>query len=267
MRTLGWEAAGWLAGQLAVLTALAGHLGLGPAGWLAGAGFTALLWGALAASVDRPWTLGPANRVTVGRAVLVGGVTMLVADATVTGSSPHTALLVAVASVALALDAVDGQVARRTGTASALGARFDMEVDAFLILVLSVAAASVAGPWVLLIGAMRYLFVAAAWFAPWLRADLPPSTARKAVCAVQGVVLVVVTSGLLPEPLSVAVAAGALGSLLWSFGRDTAWLWRSTVGTWSPAACAPRIVRTSPRLGARSRPGSLRPRSTQVSTG
>ena len=36
------------------------------------------------------------------------------------------------------LDAVDGQVARRTGTVSALGARFDMEVDAFLILVLSV---------------------------------------------------------------------------------------------------------------------------------
>ena len=41
-------------------------------------------------------------------------------------------------SVALALDGVDGQVARRTGTVSALGARFDMEVDAFLVLVLSV---------------------------------------------------------------------------------------------------------------------------------
>ena len=44
---------------------------------------------------------------------------------------------------ALALDGVDGQVARRTGTASELGARFDMEVDAFLILVLSVAAGRV----------------------------------------------------------------------------------------------------------------------------
>ena len=42
-------------------------------------------------------------------------------------------------SVALALDGVDGQVARRTRTVSALGARFDMEVDAFLVLVLSVA--------------------------------------------------------------------------------------------------------------------------------
>ncbi len=40
--------------------------------------------------------------------------------------------LVALASAALVLDAVDGQVARRTGTATALGARFDGEVDAFL---------------------------------------------------------------------------------------------------------------------------------------
>ena len=39
--------------------------------------------------------------------------------------------------MALLLDAVDGGVARRTGTVSGFGARFDMEVDAFLILVLS----------------------------------------------------------------------------------------------------------------------------------
>ncbi|QFU86963.1 CDP-alcohol phosphatidyltransferase family protein [Amycolatopsis sp. YIM 10] len=267
MRTLGLEATGWLTGQLAVLTALGGYLGLGPAGWLAGAAYTALLWGVLTVAVERPWALGPANRVTAGRAVLVGGVTMLVADAAVTGSSPHTVLLVAVASVALALDAVDGQVARRTGTASALGARFDMEVDAFLILVLSVSAASVAGPWVLVIGAMRYLFVAAAWVAPWLRAELPPSMGRKVVCAVQGVALVVVTSELLPESLSVTVAAGALGSLLWSFGRDTAWLWRANLGAWSSAECASRTATTSPVRGARSPHDSLRPRSTQVTTG
>ncbi|GAA4940924.1 hypothetical protein GCM10023238_03240 [Streptomyces heliomycini] len=41
-------------------------------------------------------------------------------------------------AVALILDGVDGKVARRTGTSTPLGARFDMEVDAFLILVLSV---------------------------------------------------------------------------------------------------------------------------------
>ncbi|WP_113693891.1 CDP-alcohol phosphatidyltransferase family protein [Amycolatopsis albispora] len=261
MRTLGREAACWLLGQVAGLTALGWVLGLGPVGWLAGAAWTAVLWGALAAVVGRPWVLGPANRVTVGRAGLVGAVTMLVAD----GSS-HTALLVALASVALVLDAVDGRVARRTGTASALGARFDMEVDAFLILVLSVAAASVAGPWVLLIGAMRYLFVAAAWWAPWLRADLPPSTARKAVCAVQGVTLVVVTADTLPLVLSVLVAAGALASLLWSFGRDIGWLRAHKLGAWSSAECARRTTTTSSRPGARSPHGLPRPRSTRVAT-
>ena len=50
------------------------------------------------------------------------------------------------ATVALLLDAVDGQVARRTNTVSALGARFDMETDAFLVLVLSVYVAPIVGP-------------------------------------------------------------------------------------------------------------------------
>ena len=71
------------------------------------------------------------------------------------------AALVGLAVVALVLDGVDGWVARRTGTVSALGARFDMEVDAFLILVLSVYVAGSVGPWVLAIGAARYAFWAA----------------------------------------------------------------------------------------------------------
>jgi phosphatidylglycerophosphate synthase len=37
----------------------------------------------------------------------------------------------------LALDGLDGWLARRFGLASAYGARFDMEVDGFLILVLA----------------------------------------------------------------------------------------------------------------------------------
>src|SRR5919199_1802310 len=66
------------------------------------------------------------------------------------------------------LDCVDGQVARRTRTTSALGARFDMEVDAFLLLVLSVVVARAAGPWVLAIGLMRYAYVAGGALLPWL---------------------------------------------------------------------------------------------------
>ncbi|BFO17282.1 hypothetical protein SHKM778_36700 [Streptomyces sp. KM77-8] len=130
--------------------------------------------------------------------------------------------------MALILDGVDGKVARRTGTSTPLGARFDMEVDAFLILVLSVYVSMAMGPWVLLIGGMRYVFVAAARVWPWLTAPLPPSTARKTVAALQGVLLLVAGAALLPHMVNVGVAALALGLLLWSFGRDVLWLWRTS---------------------------------------
>ena len=80
--------------------------------------------------------LGPADWVTLTRATLAVGVAALAADSF--ERDVAVATLVALASLALALDFVDGQVARRTGTASALGARLDGEVDAFLILALSV---------------------------------------------------------------------------------------------------------------------------------
>ena len=94
-----------------------------------------------------------------------------------------------------------------------------------MILVLSVLVAVSLGPWVLLIGLMRYLFVLAGSRYPWLVGPLPPSRARKVVAAVQGVVLVAATLAGLPP--SVADGRGARRrwlSLLWSFGRDTLWL-------------------------------------------
>jgi phosphatidylglycerophosphate synthase len=79
---------------------------------------------------------GPANWVTLARGTLAVGVAALVADSF---SEPaQVTALVTLSGVALALDAVDGWVARRSKTASKLGAQFDGEVDAFLILVLSV---------------------------------------------------------------------------------------------------------------------------------
>jgi phosphatidylglycerophosphate synthase len=120
--------------------------------------------------------------------------------------------------VALALDAVDGQVARRTRTASEFGARFDMEVDAFLILVLSVHVAGLVGPWVLAAGLMRYAFVGAGRAWPWLRGSLPPNLPAKAVAAVQGVVLVVACVA--GPVVSTVLVAAALAALSWSFGRD-----------------------------------------------
>jgi phosphatidylglycerophosphate synthase len=169
---------------------------------------------------------GPANRVTLVRSFLVAGVAVLsVVD--VDGRVP---VLVTLASVALVLDGVDGWVARRTGTVSAFGARFDMEVDAFLILVLSLYVARDAGWWVLLIGAARYLFVAAGWALPWLRGTAPARPWCKVVAVVQGVVLTMAAADLLPITWSRVVLGAALVLLAESFGRETWELWRLTRG-------------------------------------
>jgi phosphatidylglycerophosphate synthase len=214
--------------QLVVLAALSVAGELGPVGWLAAVGFAVGLGGLLAgaarrAGIDR---LGPADLVTLGRSVLVGGVTGLVADGLVTGSTP-VAVVASLAAVALLLDAVDGRVARRTGTAKPMGARFDMEVDSFLVLVLSVYVATELGPWVLVIGTMRYGFVAAGWALPWLRAPLSVRHSAKFVAAAQGIVLVVAAAGVLPSPVAVGVVATALALLVWSFGYDARRLWRA----------------------------------------
>ena len=197
--------------------------GLGPVGWAMGAvylvaGAAVLRWASHRAGRR---VLGPGDRVTLVRAVLIGGVTALVAD------GGHTWAVVALALPALLLDLVDGFVARRTATESDFGARFDMETDAFLILVLSVHAVQFLGAWVLVIGAMRYVFGAAAWAAPWLAAPLPPSRARKRVAALQGAALVAVAPALLPVWAATVLVAVALAALVWSFGRDTVWLWRA----------------------------------------
>ncbi len=239
---------GPLFGLIVLLGGLVGSVGLGAAGWLAGLAYGVAVCGLLrrglrAAGASR---LGPADRVTLARALLVGGVLALVVDA---GAGPApVAVLVPLTAVALALDAIDGRVARRTGTASPLGARFDMEVDAFLILVLSVHLAPAVGGWVLAIGAMRYAFVAAGWVLPWMRQPLPPRYWRKVVAAAQGVLLTIAAGALLPPMAGTALVAGALALLVESFGHDVAWLWRHR-----PAPAHPVV-----------RPTAATPRPTDV---
>jgi len=216
-----------LGAHLVTMIALAATAGVTGAGWLAGTAYAIVLAALLTAGMRRSGmrALGAANAVTLGRATLVGGVVALVVSSF---SRPvPLVVLVTLVGVALALDGVDGQVARRTGTTTKLGARFDMEVDAFLILVLSVYIAGTFGWWTVAIGAFRYVFVAASWAWPWLNAPLPPKFARKVVAAVQGVVLVVATASLLPDTLNLLAVAGALIALIWSFGTDVAWLWRT----------------------------------------
>jgi phosphatidylglycerophosphate synthase len=215
-----------LAAQLLFLATLAGTTGLGAAGWLAGTVSAVTVAVALARGLalgvdDR---LGPASWVTLVRATLAVGVAALVADS-FTRDTP-VALLVTLATVALALDLVDGPLARRTGTTSALGARFDGEVDAFLILALSVYVASLSGAWVLAIGAARYLFLLGEWLVPWMRAPLPVRRWRKVVAATQGVVLTVAAADVLPRALTHALLAVALATLAASVAECVWWLRR-----------------------------------------
>jgi phosphatidylglycerophosphate synthase len=215
-----------LLGQLVLLLLLAGTVSLSGTGWLVGAACGVAATALLSQGLDHVGSaaLGPADRVTLTRTVLVGGVAALVADAFVRPAAVPP--MVALAAIALVLDGVDGWVARRTGTVSALGARFDMEVDAFLIFVLSVHVARELGPWVLALGAARYLFVAAGWLLPWMRATLPARYWRKPVAAIQGIALTLAAAHLLPHLAAVAVVVVALALLTESFGRDVWWLWR-----------------------------------------
>ena len=215
-----------LIAQVLLLAVLAGTAGLGAAGRTAGIAcavtMATLLARGLARRPGEP--LGPASWVTLARATLAVGVAALAADSF--AHDTPVLPLVTLAAVALVLDLVDGWVARRTGTATELGARFDGEVDAFLILALSVYVAPACGAWVLAIGAARYLVLAGEWLLPWMRAPLPPRRWRKAAAATQGVVLTVAAAGVLPLGVTQALLVAALALLAASMGECVWWLWR-----------------------------------------
>ncbi|WP_159949104.1 CDP-alcohol phosphatidyltransferase family protein [Rhizobium sp. 18065] len=170
---------------------------------------------------------GPANVVTAVRAALVsltGAAVLFLHRLDQADAALWT--LVAVVLVALALDGIDGYLARRFGHTSDFGARFDMEVDALLILILSVAAALLgkAGAWVMLIGLMRYAFVAAQLFLPKLRGELFVSFRRKLVCVLQIAALCLVLMPFVEPPYSDGISAFALLMLIYSFSVDTVYL-------------------------------------------
>jgi phosphatidylglycerophosphate synthase len=169
--------------------------------------------------------LGPANRVTLFRATLVLPIAALLLHAGALGDGGAW-WIVGLGTVAMVLDGVDGRVARRTGTASAFGARFDMELDSFLLLALSALAwrSGKVGGWVMAVGGMRYLFVAASVLVPALAAELPRSRRRKWICVAAGVALLVALGPIVSAALATRVAAAALLLLAYSFGVDVAWL-------------------------------------------
>jgi phosphatidylglycerophosphate synthase len=214
-----------LIAQVALLAVLASATGFSTAAWVVGLAsavtIAALLTRALARAPREEF--GPASQLTLVRATLAVGVAALVVNSLTRQAS--VTLLVTLAAVALALDLVDGWLARHTETESDLGARFDGEVDAFLILLLSVYVAHDLGSWVLLIGLARYGFLVGEWRVPWMRAPLPPRRWRKVVAATQGVVLTVAAADVLSRGLTKALLLAALALLVASVGECVWWLW------------------------------------------
>ena len=176
---------------------------------------------------------GSANVVTTLRAAATAAIGGMILGSETFQDASMAQLHWAVAggaAIALSLDGLDGYLARRSGTASRFGARFDMEIDALLILLLAtgVALLDKAGAWVLLLGLMRYGFMAAQAASPRLSGDLPESMRRKTVCVMQGVALCVALTPATPPTLASGVLVLALLSLLYSFATDIAYLWKSS---------------------------------------
>ncbi|HUO68266.1 MAG TPA: CDP-alcohol phosphatidyltransferase family protein [Gammaproteobacteria bacterium] len=206
------------AGDLSVVARALAYATVG--GWL-------LAW--LALKQEGAPVFGAANAVTLARGVLALDLLALL------GSPPSAVLawsIVALALIALVLDGVDGRVARHRGETSAFGARFDMETDALLILVLAALAwnQGKAGAWILLAGALRYVFVAAGFFLPWLAAPLPASRRRQTVCVVQIASLILCLAPFVTPPVSAAIGFAGLVALLGSFAADVARLARRARG-------------------------------------
>lgn len=167
--------------------------------------------------------IGGCNVVTLLRAGLVCALLMpLMAD------RPAGWAVAVVAGIGLAMDGLDGFLARRSGLVSGFGARFDMEVDAALALVLAlhIIAGTAVGAEVLVLGLIRYVFVLAGLGLPWLQRALSERRWRKAICVIQIAALIVLQTPLLPPGQGIVLARIVALLLIGSFAVDIRWLWR-----------------------------------------
>ncbi len=173
---------------------------------------------------ERQQRFGLANGVTLLRA---GIIAMLLGVATIPAAFGAWTIA-ALAAIALTLDAVDGPAARKSGRASAFGARFDMETDALFAVVASLLLWRTGrlDAWILLIGLPRYVFVLARRLYAPLRRPLPPRQRRRIFCAIQGMALAAALAPVVPTGDAAIIAALALALTCFSFALDIHWLMR-----------------------------------------
>ena len=168
--------------------------------------------------------LGAANRVTILRAGLVANFAALSFQPEVLAR--YGWVIAGLMIVTLALDGLDGWMARRFALESRFGARLDQELDAVFVLILAfmVFQLDKAGAWVLLAGLWRYIFVALTHFRPAFKTELAFSHRRRAICAIEIAVLIACVTPIIEPPLSYGIAGAAVLLLSISFLIDIAWL-------------------------------------------
>lgn len=193
-------------------------------GWAAAAVSFAVIWLWLGRRMPRSY---PHERIGAGNAITLIRVALALAlIAPLLAGQPVGWVVAGIAVVALMLDGVDGWMARRQGLVSNFGARFDMEADSLLALILSlhVVMGSAVGSEGLILGFARYGFLAAMLVWPWLGDPLPQKFRRKAICVAQIVALILLQLPLLPSDAAIILARLAAALVIWSFAVDILWL-------------------------------------------
>lgn len=209
---------------------LAGVLGLGLADLVAAAVLPdlALAGGWLIYLLAAAWVAGnlhrhPHLRFGAGNAVSLLRLVVLCLLVTLLAGARHGSwLALTLAILFLLLDGVDGYAARRDGTCSAFGARFDIELDALFVLLACgwLWWAGKAQAWVLLGGLPHYLFVCGRYWRPGWRRSLAPSRRRGTIGMVQAGVLAGCLAPITGPPLTTVALGAALLLVAVSFWLD-----------------------------------------------
>jgi phosphatidylglycerophosphate synthase len=161
-------------------------------------------------------TFGAGNALTALRFAIASAVG-LVPDRVPTPALGATVLAV------FALDGLDGWVAKRRGENSEFGAHFDMETDAYFVLLVGIElfTRGVHGAWILGAGLLRYVYVLALALVPARRGDKPRFAFGRH--AFTGLMLGLSLGMMVGEPLGTVATLLGCGLVTASFAHSFYW--------------------------------------------